>query len=149
MEGAILERLAARMEQDEEFRTSTAELWLKDAYEPPPNGEQRLDAQSVSELTATSGSARYHVLADVIDRDMIADKALPELSNIIHRLRATGSLVPEEFDRLQAEADFRIAMFPPLATLMGVLAIRSSPFWWLGTLAALTLIYVVQPRPAQ
>jgi hypothetical protein len=61
---------------------------------------------------------------------------------ILWRLRGASDPAALEHDRLQAEGDFRIAMFGPLAAVCIVTAIRWSPWFLLAFPLLITLIYV-------
>ncbi|WP_328834951.1 hypothetical protein [Streptomyces europaeiscabiei] len=85
---------------------------------------------------------RHWIVRRVVDAETPADQLKAELYNIILRPRGSSEPVALEHDRLQSEADFRIAMFSPLAAACVVLTIRWNPWCLLALPFLIVLIYV-------
>ena len=100
------------------------------------------DRSSLEKLALSNGYARYQVIVATVDLDPLVADLMDELSYMAQRLHGPNTDIYEDYNRLQAEADFRIAIFFPIASLFGVLAIRWQPLWWIGTVAAFALLYV-------
>ena len=133
------ERLSARFCSDETFRCA-----VLDAAEAMPGDVNVFprDRASLEKLTLSNGYARYQVVVATVDLDPLVENLMDELSYIAQRLDGRNSDIYEDYNRLEAESDFRLAVFFPIASLFGVLAIRWQPLWWIGTAAAFALLYV-------
>lgn len=135
----VAERLSARFCSDEAFRSS-----VLDAADAMPNNGEVLprDRLSLKELALSNGYARYQVIVNTVDLAPLAEDLHDDLSYVAQRLHSRNTDIYDEYNRLQAEADFRLAIFFPIASLFGVLAIRWQPLWWIGTVASFALLYV-------
>ena len=100
------------------------------------------DRSSLEKLALSNGHVRYQVVVDTVDLTPLVEDLEGELSYIAQRLQGGNADVYEDYNRLKSEADFRVAIFCPIAFLFGVLAIRWTPFWWIGTAASFSLLYV-------
>jgi hypothetical protein len=139
LRSVVAERLAARFCSDEAFRCA-----VLDAAEAMPESGDVLprDRASLEKLALSNGYARYQLVVATVDLDPLVEDLLEELSYIAQRLHGRNADIYEDYNRLHAEADFRLAIFFPIASLFGVLAIRWQPVWWIGTAAAFALLYV-------
>ncbi|MHC3475219.1 hypothetical protein ACYF6T_42040 [Streptomyces sp. 7R007] len=134
----VVSRLAERFSHDAGFRNQLLDQLLAD---PPANLPARTKAEW-EHHALTHGWTRRWLVRQVVDAETLADQLKSDRYNIILRLRGSAEPVALEHDRLQSEADFRIAMFGPLAAACVVLAVRWNP-WCLLTLPFLiVLIYV-------
>lgn len=135
----VAERLSARFCSDEAFRSAV----LDAAVALPSDGSTLpRDRPALERLARSNGYARYQLIVETVDLSPLTDDIHNELSYIARRLHGQDNDIYQEYDRLQAEADFRLAIFFPIALFFGVLAIRWQPLWWIGTAAAFALLYV-------
>jgi hypothetical protein len=81
------------------------------------------DRSSLEKLALSNGYVRYQVVVDTVDLTPLVEDLEGELSYIAQRLQGGNADVYEDYNRLQSEADFRVAIFCPIAFLFGVLAI--------------------------
>jgi hypothetical protein len=139
LRNVVAERLSARFCSDEAFRCA-----VLDAAEAMPGDRDVLprDRSSLEQMVLSNGYARYQLVVATVDLDSLVEDLMDELSYIAQRLQGRNADIYEDYNRLQAEADFRLAIFFPIASLFGVLAIRWQPLWWIGTAAAFALLYV-------
>jgi hypothetical protein len=134
----VLSRLSQRFSRDAAFRSQLLDRVVSDPPADPP-AETKAEWE---QLTLTDQWIRYWIVGRVVDAEKLADELQTDSYDIIVRLRGASDPVALEHDRLQAEGDFRIAVFGPLAAACVVLAIRWTP-WCLLALPVLTcLIYV-------
>ncbi|MGW2612860.1 hypothetical protein ACWC4A_52740 [Streptomyces mirabilis] len=137
--GYVVEtRLADRLSEDSAFRGRVVE-WL--TANPPP------DAQSVTsdgwedEVLGNLWTRRWAVYR-AVHIESVVEQLQADQDRILGRLRGTSDPIALEHDRLQAEGDFRIAMFGPLAAVCIVTSIRWSPWMFLTLPLLIILIYV-------
>ena len=83
------------------------------------------DIAEVSELNLPR-TARDGGPSEGLTKRMIADLRLSKL-----RLLEKAPAVFEEVDRIESEAELRLAIIPPLIAILTVLTFRSSPLWLL------------------
>lgn len=134
----VLSRLSERFSRDAAFHSRLLDRVISDPPADPP-AETKAEWE---QLALTDQWIRYWTVRRVVDAEKVADELQADSYDIIVRLRGTSDPVALEHDRLQAEGDFRIAVFGPLAAACVVLAIRWTP-WCLLALPVLTcLIYL-------
>ncbi len=143
IEQAVVERLAQRYQNDAEFRQ---EVWSRISA-PHPDLAPKSQAwfrrgRRPTDQSELDWDARREVLRQLVDIGGIVDSIESELDYIALRLRGRNDAMYDEYDRLEAEADFRVAMFPPVTAAFGILTGRAHPVWLLGVAAAITLLYV-------
>lgn len=131
-------RLAERFSHDAAFRSQLLDQLMAD---PPADLPDRTKAEW-EHLALAHRWTRHWVVRRVVDAETLADQLEADSYNIILRLRGSSDPLALEHDRLDSEADFRIAMFAPLAAACVVLAIRWSPWCLLALPFLITLIYV-------
>jgi hypothetical protein len=139
LKNVVAERLSARFCSDEAFRSA-----VLDAAEAMPNDGDALprDRSKLEKLALSNGYARYQLVVETVNLSPLVEDLMDDLSYIAQRLHSRNADVYEDYNRLQAEADFRLAIFFPIASLFGVLAVRWQPLWWIATAASFTLLYV-------
>jgi hypothetical protein len=139
LRNVVAERLSVRFCSDETFRSA-----VLDAAEAMPEEQDSLprDRSSLEKLALSNDYARYQLVVETVDLDPLVNVLHDELSYIARRLHGQNVDIYQDYDRLHAEADFRLTIFFPIASLFGVLAIRWQPLWWIGTAAAFALLYV-------
>lgn len=131
-------RLMERFSHDAVFRSQLLDQLMAD---PPEDLPARTKAEW-EDRALTRHWTRHWIVGRVVDAEMLADQLRADSYKIILRLRGSSESVALEHDRLQSEADFRIAMFSPLAAACVVLAIRWNPWCLLALPFLITLIYV-------
>ncbi|MEU0646000.1 hypothetical protein [Streptomyces umbrinus] len=134
----VVTRLTERLSEDDSFRGKVIEQLIAD---PPPDSpaETRADWES---LLLASVWDRHWAIRRTVEVENVAAQLRADHLGILWRLRGTSDPAALEHDRLQAEGDFRIAMFSPLAAVCIVTAIRWSPWFLLAFPLLITLIYV-------
>jgi hypothetical protein len=139
LRNVVAERLSARFCSDEKFRSA-----VLDAAAAMPDSGDILPRERplLEQLALSNGYTRYQLVFDTVDLSPLVNDIHGELSYIARRLHGQNTDIYQDYDRLQAEADFRLAIFFPIASLFGVLAIRWEPLWWIGTAVAFALLYV-------
>ncbi|MFF3376015.1 hypothetical protein ACFYXF_24055 [Streptomyces sp. NPDC002680] len=135
---AVVSRLAERFSHDAVFRSQLLDQLLAD---PPADLPARTKAEWETHAL-TRGWTRHWLVRQVVDAETLADQLKADRYDIILRLRGSAEPVALEHDRLQSEADFRIAMFGPLAAACVVLAVRWTPWCLLALPFLIVLIYV-------
>lgn len=133
-------RLSDRFCADKVFRSSVldaAQAMGHDGDELPAT-----DRSSLEKSALEHKSKRYRLIVKVVDMEPLLDDLLNELPFIAERSRGSNADIYDNYYRLQAEGDFRLAIFFPVAALFGVLAIQGQPFWWAGTAASFVLLYL-------
>ena len=135
----MAERLSARFCSDEIFRSA-----VLDAVSSTRADGDALpkDRQALENLALRNGYARYQLIVETVDLNPLVDDLHGELDYVTRRLYGQNADIHQDYDRLQAEGDFRLAIFFPVASLFGVLAIRWQPLWWIGTVTAFALLYL-------
>lgn len=83
--------------------------------------------------------ARYPGRRDIIPPPR--PDVMEDLQAVRARLMAEQTTLYGEYDRLQSEAEFRVAILLPLTTLIAVVAFDVHPLWFLGLLAIGLLAY--------
>jgi len=138
LRNAVAERLSARFCADEAFRSA-----ILDAVEAVPNGGEVLsgDRSSLEKLALSNGYVRYCKIVETVDLAPLVEDLTGDLSYIAQRIQGRNADIYDDYDRLHAEADFRLAIFFPISSLFGVLAVRWQPLWWIGTAASFALLY--------
>lgn len=143
IERAVVERLAQRYQNDATFRQ---EVWSRISVQHPGAAPKLLGrlrrGRHPTHQSELDWDTRREVLRELVDIGGIVDSIESELDYIALRLRGRNDAIYDEYDRLQAEADFRVAMFPPVIAAFGVLTLRANPIWLIGMAAAVTLLYV-------
>jgi hypothetical protein len=154
LERLVLRRLRIRLATDPVFR---AEVLSPSDDEPPARPSvlrprkrrEWKSAETLRRLRATVDPQRYLAIEQqrvlfrgVIRIDPLVDGMVAELDSIALRFRSTHYTIYDEYDRLQSEADFRVAIFPPVVTLFMTLGVRWNLFWCVGALVAVALLYV-------
>jgi hypothetical protein len=143
LRNVVVERLSARFCSDEAFRSEVLDAAEAMPSNGPSNGEVLpRDRSSLEKLTLSNGYARYQTVAQTADLTPLVDDLMDDLPYIAQRLQGENIDINEEYNRLKAESDFRLAIFFPIASLFGVLAIRWQPLWWIGTAASFALLYL-------
>jgi hypothetical protein len=141
----VAEKLSSRFCTDQTFRSA-----VLDAVEKLPADQlEGLPGDRITRegIALSNDFMRYHLVRITVDLDMIVDDIESDFFYMVQRLSGTGKDTYDEYDRGQAEGDFRLAMSAPIACLFGVLAVRLSVWWWAGVLVAVILAYVgVQSR---
>lgn len=138
LRNVVAARLSARFCSDEAFRSA-----VLDAAGAVPMDDEALPKgrSSFEKLALSNGYVRYQIVVATVDLTPLVDDLSGDLYNITQRLPSRNVDVYNDFNRLQSEADFRLAIFFPIVFLFGVLAIRWQPLWWIGTAAAIALLY--------
>ena len=134
----VISRLAERFTHDAAFRSQLLDQTMAD---PPADAPARTRAEW-EHLALARLWTRYLIVRRVVEAEALADQLQTDSYSIVLRLRGSSDPVALEHDRLQAEADFRIAMCGPLAAACIVLAIRWSSWCLLALPLLITLIYV-------
>jgi len=120
----VLSRLSERFSRDAAFPSQLLDRVVSDSPADPP-AETKAEWE---QLTLADQWIRYWIVRRVVNAEKVADELQAESYDIIVRLRGASDPVALEHDRLQAEGDFRIAVFGPLAAACVVLAIRWTPW---------------------
>lgn len=128
----VVTRLAERIVDDDAFRASMVDHVSHD--DDASRGVY--ESQLLRNYWARDAHIRNNLAVDEM-----AGELGTELWDIAARLRGAGDIAALEYDRLVSEADFRIAMFGPLAALCLVAAIRWNPLCLVVVLPLITLIY--------
>jgi hypothetical protein len=138
LRNVVAARLSARFCSDEAFR-----LAVLDAAGAIPRDGETLpkDRSSLEKLALSNGYARYQIVVATVDLTPLVEGLADDLFYITQRLQGRNADVYNDYNRLQSEGDFRLAIFFPIAFLFGVLAIRWQPLWWIGAVAAIALVY--------
>jgi hypothetical protein len=136
---AVTELLSDRFVEDESFRRSV--LGAAEGLDEPRLASARGDG-SLQALAVENRYVRGYLIRATVDVVALAAQLQGELYAISVRLRGTNDRLRDDIERLHSEADFRLAMFPPVATLLGVLAVRWHGLWLLVSLASVALIFV-------
>ncbi|MFD9791534.1 hypothetical protein ACFWXK_11365 [Streptomyces sp. NPDC059070] len=131
-------RLAERFTHDTAFRNQLLDRTVAD----PPTDSPTRTKPEWEHLALAHSWTRYSIVRRVVAVEALADQLQADGYSIILRLRGSSDPVAMEHDRLQSEADFRIAMCGPLAAACIVLAVRWSPWCLLALPLLITLIYV-------
>ncbi|MEU9334162.1 hypothetical protein AB0D49_13540 [Streptomyces sp. NPDC048290] len=136
--GLVTVRLAERVVDDGALRT----LLLDRLEADPPSLSPARSRSQWQELLTTNSWARRWAVHYAVDVEKIADEFEADRSGLLWRLRGSTDPIAAEHDRLQAESDFRIAMFGPLCVTMVIVAIRWSPWALLALPLLLVLVHV-------
>jgi hypothetical protein len=131
-------RLAERVAEDGTFRGKVIGRLTAD---PPPDPPANTRAEW-EDLLLTNSWARRWSVNRTVDVERVADQFEADQDNLLWRLRGAADPIALEHDRLQAEADFRIAMFGPLSAICIVTAIRWTPWILLLFPLLFALVYV-------
>ncbi|WP_328936261.1 hypothetical protein OG288_44195 [Streptomyces tauricus] len=134
----VVTRLAERLSEDEAFRGKVIEQLIAD---PPLDSPAETSADWESLLIASLWD-RHWAIRHTVEVENVAAQLRADHFGILWRLRGTSDPAALEHDRLQAEGDFRLAMFGPLAAVCIVTAIRLSPWFLLTFPLLIILIYV-------
>lgn len=119
LRNVVTERLSARFCSDKAFRSA-----VLDAAEAMPRDDEVVlprDRSSLEKLALSNGWVRYQAVVATVDLSPLVEDLMDDLFYIAQRLRARNADIYDDFYRLQAEGDFRLAIFFPLASLFGVL----------------------------
>ncbi|MFD4621175.1 hypothetical protein [Streptomyces sp. NPDC058475] len=137
--GYVVEtRLADRLSEDDAFRGRVVERLTAD---PPPDAVSVTSAEWDDELLGNLWTRRWAVYRTVHVENVV-EQLQADRYRIMWRLRGVSDPIALEHDRLQAEGDFRIAMFGPLSAVCIVTGIRWSPWFLLALPLLVILIYV-------
>lgn len=128
----VVTRLAERIVDDEGFRARM--------LDHVPHDDDASRGVYESHLLRNYWARDAHIRKN-LDVNEMAGELGTELWDIAARLRGAGDVTALEYDRLVSEADFRIAMFGPLAALCLVAAIRWNPLCLVAALPLVTLLY--------
>jgi hypothetical protein len=131
---AVAERLADRLRTDDQFRSAALRTVATD--------QQPADSARLEQLVLANGYQRSQIVHAVVDLAPLVDDIQEDLFFAAQRLRGKDDVIYDDYDRGQAEGDFRMAMALPVACVFAVLAIRSTPWWWIGLILPIVLIYV-------
>lgn len=134
----VVTHLAERLSEDEAFRGKVIEQLIAD---PPLDSPAETNADWEGLLLASLWD-RHWAIRRTVEVENVAAQLRADQFGILWRLRGVSDPAALEHDRLQAEGDFRIAMFGPLAAVCIVTAIRWSPWFLLAFPLLITLIYV-------
>lgn len=147
---AVANRLSGRFLEDQSFRDAVMKhaVGLQEAhaqggvsyrlpYVLASEQGERLEQQAVD-----SYRARRELLLSIIDTDPFVDIAQRDLEYVAPRLIGKEDIVYGEYDRLDTEGSFRINLFLPLVYLFGSLALIASPWWAMGFVAPVALVWL-------
>jgi hypothetical protein len=84
----------------------------------------------------------WNLISVVVDTRQIIAAARRDLEYMAPRLIGKEDKIHGEYDRLMAEGTFRTGMFLPMCYLFGVLAWLASPWWAVGLILPLALLYL-------
>jgi hypothetical protein len=131
-------RLADRLSEDSVFRGRVV-AWL--TANPSPDAPSATSGVWEDELLGGNLWTRRWAIYRAVHVESVVEQLQADQYRILGRLRGTSDPIALEHDRLQAEGDFRIAMFGPLAAVCIVTAIRWSPWLLLALPLLIILIY--------
>lgn len=104
----VTEGLSARFCSDESFRSAVlGAVGMMSSYREELPG----DRSSLEELALSNGYVRYQVVSDTVDMTSLTEDLEADLPYITQRLQGRNSDLYGDYNRLQAEADFRLATF--------------------------------------